>query len=106
MRSAEKISTRGYDIDRLPYRIKVYVNNQVLIPAKLTRSLGITNLKYADVVLNYRGNIITLRRVKLLRTKHTDSRQFTIPKDVRDRYGIKPGDEVEILQISKSEEYE
>ncbi|MCG2880237.1 MAG: AbrB/MazE/SpoVT family DNA-binding domain-containing protein, partial [Vulcanisaeta sp.] len=30
---------------------------------------------------------------------HTDSRQFTIPREVREKYGIKPGDEVEILDI-------
>jgi AbrB family looped-hinge helix DNA binding protein len=42
---------------------------------------------------------VKLRGVKLLRTKHTDSRQFTIPREVREAYGIKPGDEVEIINI-------
>jgi len=92
---------KGYDISSLPYRVKVYVNNQVLIPAKLVRTLGISNWRYADIVIRHRDNIITIRNARLLRTRHTDSRQFTIPKDVRDRYGIKPGDEIEVLEIRR-----
>jgi SpoVT / AbrB like domain. len=42
----------------------------------------------------------TIRGVRLLRTRHTDSRQFTIPKEVREKYGIKPGDYIEILSIT------
>ncbi len=36
----------------------------------------------------------------LLRTRHTASRQFTIPREVRERYGIMPLDDVEILNIT------
>ena len=96
-----KRGAKGYDIRSLPYRVRVYCNNQVLIPAKLVRTLGISAWRYADIVIKYRDNIIVLRNVRLLRTRHTDSRQFTIPKSVRERYGIKPGDEVEVLDIRR-----
>ncbi|MCG2864218.1 MAG: AbrB/MazE/SpoVT family DNA-binding domain-containing protein [Vulcanisaeta sp.] len=89
----------GIRVTRLPYRVRVYLNNQVLIPASLVRALGISGLRYAVITLSYNGVVITLNGVKLLRTKHTDSRQFTIPREVREKYGIKPGDEVEILDI-------
>ncbi len=93
---------RGYNIDALPYRIRVYSNNQVLIPAKLVRALGIAGLKYADIVISFRGGQVLLRNVKLLRTRRTDSRQFTIPKEVREKLGIKPGDEIEVLEIRRA----
>ncbi len=89
----------GYRVIKLPYRVRVYLNNQVLIPASLVRALGISGLRYAIITISYNGVQITLRGVKLLRTRHTDSRQFTIPKDVREAYGIRPGDEVEIIDI-------
>ncbi len=92
---------KGYDITSLPYRVKVYVNNQVLIPAKLVRTLGISNWRYADIIIKHGENIITIKNARLLRTRHTDSRQFTIPKEIRDRYGIKPGDEIEVLEIRR-----
>ncbi|MCG2894867.1 MAG: AbrB/MazE/SpoVT family DNA-binding domain-containing protein, partial [Vulcanisaeta sp.] len=31
--------------------------------------------------------------------RHTASRQFTIPREVREEYGIRPLDEVEILEV-------
>jgi AbrB family looped-hinge helix DNA binding protein len=86
-------------VTQLPYKVRVYINNQVLIPAKLVRALRIAGARYTDVVIKYGGDIIELRGVRLLRTRHTASRQFMIPKDVREKYGIKPGDEVEILDI-------
>ncbi|WP_069806572.1 AbrB/MazE/SpoVT family DNA-binding domain-containing protein [Vulcanisaeta thermophila] len=89
----------GLRIVSLPYKVKVYINNQVLVPASLVRALGITNIRYANITLAFNGARITINGVKLLRTRHTDSRQFTIPKDVRDAYGIKPGDVVEIIEI-------
>ncbi len=92
---------KGYDITSLPYKVKVYVNNQVLIPAKLVRTLGITSWRYADIVIRYKDQVITIKNARLLRTRHTDSRQFTIPKEIRDRYGIKPGDEIEVLEIRR-----
>ena len=89
----------GYRVTKLPYKVRVYLNNQVLIPASLVRVLGISGLKYAVITISYNGVPITIKGVKLLRTKHTDSRQFTIPREVREAYGIRPGDEVEILDI-------
>ena len=96
-----KRGAKGYDITSLPYRIRVYCNNQVLIPAKLVRALGITEWKYADIVIKHKDNIILIKNARLLRTRHTDSRQFTIPKHIREQYGIKPGDEIEVLEIRR-----
>ncbi len=95
---------KGFDITSLPYRVKVYINNQVLIPAKLVRALKITDLRYARVKFRVvkNGAIVELPRVKLLRTRNTDSRQFTIPKEVREKYDIKPNDEVEVLEITRA----
>jgi len=90
---------KQYTVTSLPYTAKVYINNQVLLPAGLVRALGIEGVRYADVVIRH-GNVVTvLKRVKLLRTRHTASRQFTIPREVREKYGIKPLDEVVILSI-------
>ena len=83
----------------LPYTAKVYINNQVLLPAGLVRALGIEGVRYADVVIRHGNAVAVLRRVRLLRTRHTASRQFTIPREVREEYGIKPLDEVVILSI-------
>ncbi len=94
-----KRGMKGLDIESLPYRIRVYSNNQVLIPAKLIRRLGIQDVKEAYVVFKFRENSIKIH-VRLLRTKYTDSRQFTIPKDIREKYNILPGDEVEIIEIT------
>ncbi len=89
----------GYRVTKLPYRVRVYLNNQVLIPANLVRVLGISGLKYVVITILYNGVSITVKGVKLLRTRHTDSRQFTIPRKVRETYGIRPGDEIEIMDI-------
>jgi len=108
MATAEEIRVgrKGLPIAALPYTIKIYINNQVLIPANLIRNLNLDRVKYVDVVMEYNGQKIELRDVKLLRTKHTDSRQFTIPKDVRDKYGIRPFDEVTIhMVIPKTARY-
>jgi len=34
-----------------------------------------------------------------LRNRRAMSRQFTIPREVRDRYGIRPLDEIEIVNV-------
>ena len=81
-----------------PYEVKVYLNNQVLIPASLVRSLGIRSARIARVTLEYSGNEFTIE-VKLLRTRRTDSRQFTIPKETREKYGILPGSIVKVKRI-------
>jgi hypothetical protein len=90
---------RSINVAGLPYRVRVYINNQVLLPASIVKSLGIVGARYADVVIKYGGSVIELRGVRLLRTRHTASRQFTIPKDAREKYGIKPLDEVEVLEV-------
>jgi bifunctional DNA-binding transcriptional regulator/antitoxin component of YhaV-PrlF toxin-antitoxin module len=86
-------------VAKLPYRTRVYINNQVLVPACLVKSLGIEGVKYADITIGFNGFTITLEMVKLLRPKSTASRQFTIPKPIRERYGIRPLDEVVVLDI-------
>lgn len=91
---------RGFNITSLPYEVKVYMNNQVLIPAQLVRSLGIQGAERARVTLEFKGERATVE-VKLLRTKYTDSRQFTIPKEVRLRLGLKPGDIIKVLKIER-----
>ena len=79
-----------FNVTSLPYKTRVYINNQVLLPAGLVRALGIEGVKYADVVIMHGDVVTVLKRVRLLRTRHTASRQFTIPKGVREEYGIKP----------------
>ena len=86
-------------VNGLPYKTKIYINNQVLLPAKLIRMLGIEWARYADVTIRHNDRVITLKHAALLRTRHTASRQFTIPREVRERYGIRPLDDVEILDI-------
>ncbi len=94
---------RSIVITKLPYVTKIYINYQVLIPASLVRALGIENAWYANITIEYFGQEITLNRVKLLRTRSTASRQFTIPREVRERYGIKPLDEIKITAITPAE---
>jgi len=42
----------------LPYKARVYINNQVLLPASLVRALDIGGIAYADVVIRY-GTTVT-----------------------------------------------
>jgi hypothetical protein len=90
---------RPKPVNGLPFKTKVYINNQVLLPASLIKTLGIEGAKYADVVIKYGDKVIEVRNAKLLRTKHTSARQFTIPREVREKYGVRPLDEVEIVQV-------
>ena len=94
-----RVGRRGLPINDLPYTIKVYINNQVLVPANLVRSLGLDKVKYVDVVMEYNGYKIEINSVRLLRTRHTASRQFTIPREIREKFGIRPFDEVIIHMI-------
>ncbi|MCC6002979.1 MAG: AbrB/MazE/SpoVT family DNA-binding domain-containing protein [Thermofilum sp.] len=103
MLSRGRRGARGLSITSLPYKVKVYSNNQVLIPAQLVRALGIQNLEYAEIVLR-RGEQTVNFLVRLLKTRFTDSRQFTIPKEIRDRLNILPGMEIEILEIKRPRE--
>jgi hypothetical protein len=86
-------------VNGLPYRTRVYLNNQVLLPASLIKTLGIEGADYADVIIKYGDKVIEVRNAKLLRTRRTASRQFTIPREVREKYGVRPLDEVEIVQV-------
>ncbi len=65
----------------------------------MVKALNIENATYASITIEYFGQKIMLERVKLLRTRNTASRQFTIPREVREKYGIKPLDEIKIESI-------
>jgi bifunctional DNA-binding transcriptional regulator/antitoxin component of YhaV-PrlF toxin-antitoxin module len=91
-------SERKKSVERLPYEAKVYINNQVLIPAELVRALGLQNARVACITLEYKGVEIVFN-AELLRTRHTDSRQFTIPMSIREKYGIAPGAGVKVKKI-------
>lgn len=86
------------EVTPLPYESKVYINNQVLIPASIVKALNLREARRARITLEHGGREVVVE-VKLLRTRHTDSRQFTIPKSARDRYGISPGSVVKIKSI-------
>ncbi|ADY01843.1 hypothetical protein VMUT_1639 [Vulcanisaeta moutnovskia 768-28] len=94
---------RGIKVNGLPYRTRVYINNQVLIPSNLVKLLGIEKSLFANVVIRHEGRIINISRVKLLRNRRATSRQFTIPREVREAYGVKPLDEIEIVNIEPAE---
>lgn len=89
---------RSKSAEEIPYEAKVYLNNQVLIPANLVRALGLQEARGARITLEYGEKELTID-VRLLRTRHTDSRQFTIPKSVREKYGILPGTTVKVKKI-------
>jgi hypothetical protein len=90
---------REINVEGLPYRTRVYINNQVLLPSGLIRLLGIEDALYADIIIRHGGKVIEIRGVRLLRNRRAMSRQFTIPREVRDRYGIRPLDEIEIVSV-------
>ena len=90
---------RPKPVNGLPFKTRVYINNQVLLPASLIKTLGIEGADYADVIIKYGDKVIEVRNAKLLRTRRTASRQFTIPREVREEYGVGPLDDVEIVQV-------
>ncbi len=90
--------TRGLGIESLPYRVKMYSNNQVLVPASLVRKLGFQDVLEAQVTIRYAGLEYTFV-TKFLKTKYTDSRQFTVPKELREKMKIQPGAEIEVVDI-------
>lgn len=102
MREGGRRGARGLNIDSLPYSVRLYSNNQVLIPARLVRKLGLQDLKFAVVKVRINGNEHTLR-VRLLRTKYTDSRQFTIPKELREKYKLTAGAVIDVVEIAPPE---
>ena len=89
---------RALGVDGLPYRARVYINNQVLVPAVVVRGLGMGRVRHAWVIIRYRGFEVGFKTL-LLGHRGTCSRQFTIPRWVRERYGIRPLDEVEVLTV-------
>ena len=93
-----KRGMKGFNIESLPYTIRVYSNYQVLIPARLVRKLGIQKYKFAKIKIKIGDNTVVIT-ARLLRTRFTDSRQFTVPKEIRSKYGIKPGERITILEI-------
>jgi bifunctional DNA-binding transcriptional regulator/antitoxin component of YhaV-PrlF toxin-antitoxin module len=95
---AAEESERKKSVEQLPYEAEVYINNQVPIPAKVVRTLRLQNARIACITLEYKGVEIVFN-AELLRTRHTVSRQFTIPKSVRDKYGIAPGAWVKVKKI-------
>ncbi|RLF06647.1 MAG: AbrB/MazE/SpoVT family DNA-binding domain-containing protein [Thermoprotei archaeon] len=92
----------GLKITSLPYEVRVYLNNQVLIPASLVRALGLRNARAVRVTLEYGGEEFSLE-ARLLRTRYTDSRQFTIPRSIREKYGVFPGAVVKVKKIEPLE---
>ncbi|OYT61631.1 MAG: AbrB family transcriptional regulator [Thermofilum sp. ex4484_15] len=90
---------KGIEVNQLPYKVTVYINGQVLIPANLVKRLKLGGASYARITIAYQGRKIVIDRAKLLRTRHTFSRQFTLPKRIRMETGIKPGDILEVLDI-------
>ncbi|MGC8543833.1 MAG: AbrB/MazE/SpoVT family DNA-binding domain-containing protein [Vulcanisaeta sp.] len=90
---------REIRVGGLPYRTRIYINSQVLLPSGLVKLLGIEKYLYADVVIRYEGKVIEIKGVKLLRNRRATSRQFTIPREIRETYGIKPLDEIEIIEV-------
>jgi len=64
----------------------------------VVRALRLQNARIACITLEYKG-VEIMFNAELLRTRHTVSRQFTIPKSVRDKYGIAPGAWVKVKKI-------
>jgi bifunctional DNA-binding transcriptional regulator/antitoxin component of YhaV-PrlF toxin-antitoxin module len=95
--------TRGLTIESLPYRIRVYSNNQVLIPASLVRKLNIQSIEKAIITIRVGGEEHSFT-ARLLKTKYTDSRQFTIPKELREKVSLVPGSDIEVVDIKPFEE--
>ncbi|MGC8542585.1 MAG: AbrB/MazE/SpoVT family DNA-binding domain-containing protein [Vulcanisaeta sp.] len=93
---------RAKAVGGLPFRTRVYINNQIFIPASVIRALGLSDINHVDVVIRHGGRAVRIFGVKLLSNGRGFSRQFTIPKQVRERYGIMPLDEIEVVEIKPS----
>lgn len=94
---------RGIKTNGLPYRTRVYINNQVLIPSSIIKSLGIEKCLFVNVVIRHGDSIIRINGVRLLRNRRAFSRQFTIPREIREAFNIMPLDEIEIMHIEPIE---
>ncbi|GAB6948175.1 hypothetical protein JCM16161A_23050 [Vulcanisaeta sp. JCM 16161] len=82
--------------------VRVYINNQVLLPAGVVRCLGLGGVDFVDVVIEFDGWHVEARGVRLLKPARGRglSRQFTIPRHVREEFGIEPLSQIEIEIIS------
>ncbi len=94
---------RGIKAGSLPYRTRVYINNQVLIPSSIIKSLGIEKSLFVNVIIRHGSSVIRINGVKLLRNRRALSRQFTIPREIREAFNIMPLDEIEIIHIEPIE---
>ena len=90
---------RGYDIVGLPYEARLYGNGQLLVPAKLVRALGLSESRYALVTIRVLNNEATFK-ARLLKTRRTYSRQFTVPKQLREQLKIREGDSISVIYIA------
>lgn len=88
----------GLNIVELPYEVKLYGNGQLLIPAKLVRALNLSESRYILVTIRASRGEATFR-AKLLKTRKTYSRQFTVPKQLRDELDIREGDVVSVISL-------
>ena len=55
-------------------------------------------------VVNCYNEVMKGSIVVLLRTRHTASRQFIIPREIREKYGIRPLDEIEIIDMKTGDD--
>ena len=93
---------RRLPVTEMPFKTKVYINGQILIPANIIERYKLDKCDYANIMIEYKGNKITLKNVKMLKPKAM-SRQVTIPIDVRRKFGIMPNDVITVLSIEPIE---
>jgi len=48
-------------VNGFPYRTRIYINSQVLLPVSLVRALGFEWARFADIVIKHNDKIIVLR---------------------------------------------
>ncbi len=53
--------------DCLPITVKVYINNQVLIPANVVRCLGVESVDFIDVMIRFGSRLVRINNVRLLK---------------------------------------
>jgi len=97
----KKRGSKGFNVISLPYETKIYTNNQVLLPARLVRKLRLKSITKARITIEYKGKIATFE-ARLISMRKTDSRQFTIPKDIREGLNLDPASTIKIVNIEKA----
>jgi len=87
--------------DCLPITVKVYINNQVLIPANVVRCLGVESVDFIDVMIRFGSRLVRINNVRLLKPARGrgSSRQFTIPREIREEFGIEPLSIIELVGV-------